>query len=69
MKDLNLTVTPDCTLPKFTAQQQALQALGLMDQQAANALGNLWTIENDKAKTIWQEWQQVIAIAEAKATN
>ena len=69
MEDPNLAVAPDYTLPEFAAQRQAFQALGLTDQQATNALGNLWTVENNKAKTVWQQCQQDIANAKAEAKN
>ncbi|KAH7902873.1 hypothetical protein BJ138DRAFT_1131572 [Hygrophoropsis aurantiaca] len=52
-EDPNLENQPDFNLAEFAPDRLLLVAEGLTDDQAANALGAVWRMENNKAKAQW----------------
>jgi hypothetical protein len=57
MENPNQAVPPDYATNEFVAEREPLIDAGLTEQQASDALRNLWTVRNNRDKAVWQ-WRQ-----------
>jgi hypothetical protein len=64
MENPNQVVPPDYSTDDFVAEREPFINAGLTEQQASDALRNLWTIRNNRDKAIWQRRQEEAAEAD-----
>jgi hypothetical protein len=57
MENPNQAVPPDYATNEFVAEREPFIDAGLTEQQASDALRNLWTVRNNRDKAVWQ-WRQ-----------
>jgi len=64
MENPNQVVPPDYSTDDFVAEREPFINAGLTEQQASDALRNLWTVRNNRDKAVWQRRQEEAAEAD-----
>jgi hypothetical protein len=64
MENPNQAVPPDYATNEFVAEREPFIDAGLTEQQASDALRNLWTVRNNRDKAVWQRRQEEAAEAD-----